>query len=102
MTQCDNSTRQPPSHFEHVDIHFPDSPTPKPKKSIFKGAHISKPSPPPPLPKIKFIEEMSLFKHNYIERIVNVESERNCGFRVVSCLLSKGEEDHQFVCCYLI
>lgn len=72
-----------------------------PKKSVFKGAHISKPSIPPSLPKIKFIEDMSFFMHKCIDRI-NVESDNNCGFRVTSGLPDKGDVDHQFICRHLI
>lgn len=80
LIQSDNSTRWSPSYFEYVDSHFSDSPTPKSQKSVFKGARISKPSPPPSLPKIKFIEEMSFFMYKYIKRIVNVESDNNYDF----------------------
>lgn len=79
-TQSDKSMRRFLSYFEHVGSHFPDSPTPKSQKSIFKDARISKPSLPPPIPKIKFIEKMSLFMQNYIKRIINVESNDNCDF----------------------
>lgn len=96
-TQSDNSTRRSPSYFEHVDSHFPDSLTLKSQKSVFKDARISKPSPLLPLPKIKHIKETSFFMHKYIERIVDVIGDDNCGFRVVSGLLGKGEDDYQFV-----
>lgn len=102
LTQSDNSTRQSLSYFEHVDSHFSDSLIPEFQKSVLKGVHISKPSPTPPLPKIKFIEDMLLFMQNYIERIINVESDDNFGFRTVSSLLGKEDEDHQFVCRHLI
>lgn len=40
--------------------------------------------------------------HKYIERIINVESDDNCGFRAVSSLLGKGDEDHQVARNHLI
>lgn len=52
------------SYFEHVDSHFPDSPTPKSKKNI-KDARITKPSHPSLLPKIIHTEKMSLFMQKY-------------------------------------
>lgn len=87
-----------PSYFEHVDKVFLDSPTPKFQKSVFKGYHISKPPPQ----KIPSIDEESTFMHKYIEQIVNVKGVGNCGFRVVSTLLGKGEDDHTLVCHQLI
>ncbi|XP_058784652.1 uncharacterized protein LOC131659484 [Vicia villosa] len=118
----DNSTTRSPSYCEHVDKLFPDSPTPKsqkPQKSSNKGARLSKP-PPTPLtpiipkvpiptpiapsieevqiaPKIPFIDEMPVFMHKYIDRIVNVVGDGNCGFRAVSALLCKGEDAHELV-----
>ncbi|XP_058778443.1 uncharacterized protein LOC131652562 [Vicia villosa] len=53
-------------------------------------------------PKIPFIDEMSIFMHKYIDRVVNVVGDSNCGFRNVSALLGKGEDDHKFVCIELI
>lgn len=40
--------------------------------------------------------------HKYIERIINVEGEGNCGFQAISHLLFKGEDDYQFVHRHLI
>lgn len=40
--------------------------------------------------------------HKYIERIVNVKGDGNCGFQVVYALLSKGEVNHTLVCHQLI
>ncbi|XP_050917826.1 uncharacterized protein LOC127135052 [Lathyrus oleraceus] len=74
-TPSDNSTMWSPSHFEHVDS--------------FSGARISKPLPTPPPPKTSFIDEMPIFMHKYIEWIVNIEGDDNCGYRVVSALLGK-------------
>lgn len=60
-----------------------------PKKNVFKDARINKPFPPPPLKKVKHIKEISFFMHKHIERIVNVEGDKNCGFRaVISICLS--------------
>lgn len=80
LTESDNSTKWSPSYLEHVDSHFPNSPSPKSKKNIFKGAYISKPSPPSQLPKIIHIEEMQLFIHKYNEWIVDVKGDDNYDF----------------------
>lgn len=71
-TPNDNSTTRPHSYFEHVDKVYPKSPTSKSQKSVVKGVHISKPPLTLPPPKISFIDEMHVFMHKYIERIVNV------------------------------
>lgn len=92
-TPSDTSTVQSPSYFEHVDNVFPESPTSKTQKSVFKGARISQPPPLSPTPKISFIDEMMFFMHKYIEWIVNVEGDDNCGYRFVSALLSKWEDN---------
>ena len=72
-TPNDNSTTRSPSYCEHVNKIFPDSPTPKSQKSVVKGACISKPPPTPLSPKIPFIDEIPVFMHKYIDRIVNVK-----------------------------
>ncbi|XP_058784123.1 uncharacterized protein LOC131658890 [Vicia villosa] len=133
-TPNDNSTTRPPSYCEHIDKHFPDSPTLKSQKSqkiSNKGARLSKqplkpippqvpqvstlfltlinpkvpiPTPIAPsieevqiAPKIPFIDEMPVFIHKYIDWIVNVAGDGNCGFRAVSALLGKGEDAHELV-----
>ncbi|XP_058756514.1 uncharacterized protein LOC131629756 [Vicia villosa] len=111
-TPNDNSTTLAPCYCEHVYKLFPDSPTPKSQKSqksSNKIARISKPplTPIPPkiefieemliLPKIPFIKQMSVFMHKYIERIVNVTEDRNCGYRAISALIGNGEDSHTLV-----
>lgn len=95
LTPNENSTTQSLSYFEHIDKVFPDSPTPNLKKSVVKVACISKP-PSTSFPlKIPFIDEMPIFIHKYIERIVNVVGDGNCGYRAISILLGK-EDSHTF------
>ncbi|XP_050918616.1 uncharacterized protein LOC127136054 [Lathyrus oleraceus] len=96
-TLSDTSTVQSHSFFEHVKNVFSNSPTPKYQKSVFKGARISKPPPLPSPPKILFIDEMPLFMHKYIEWIVNVKGDDNYGYRAVSNLLGKGEDNQTLV-----
>ncbi|XP_050918549.1 uncharacterized protein LOC127135977 [Lathyrus oleraceus] len=76
-TPNDNSTTRSPSYFEHVDKVFPDPPTLKFQKSVAKEACISKPPLTSPPPKIPFIDEMPIFMHKYIERIINVKGGSN-------------------------
>ncbi|XP_050895310.1 uncharacterized protein LOC127101927 [Lathyrus oleraceus] len=74
-TLDDNSATRIPSYFEHVDKVYPTHQLQNLKKSVVKGAHISKPPLTPPPPKISFIDEMTVFMHKYIEMIVNVEGD---------------------------
>src|SRR3954464_12611932 len=99
ITQDDTSTKRSSSYFEHVDASFPDSPTPKSKCSGNKGARISKPPRTPPIKKspIVYIDEMPLFMHKYIDNIVDVGGDDNCGYRAVAGLLGKGENNHTLV-----
>ncbi|XP_058742301.1 uncharacterized protein LOC131614765 [Vicia villosa] len=121
-TPNDNSTTRSPLYYEYIDKRFPDSPIPKSQKSqksSNKGDRLSKlpPTPIPPqvpqvstsiptpispsieeaqiAPNIPLIDEMSVFMHKYIDRIVNVAGDGNCGFWVVSALLGKGEDAHE-------
>lgn len=41
---------------------------------------------------------MSIFMHKYIEWIIDVKGDDNCGYRVVSTLLDNREENLTFVC----
>ncbi|XP_058764492.1 uncharacterized protein LOC131637943 [Vicia villosa] len=45
---------------------------------------------------------MLVFMHKYIEWIVNVKGDDNCGYRAISALLDKGEDSHALVCHQLI
>ncbi|XP_058776317.1 uncharacterized protein LOC131650630 [Vicia villosa] len=98
-TQEDTSTKRSHSYFEHVDALILDSPTPKSKSSANKGARISKLPRTPPIKKspMIYIDEMPLFMHKYIDNIVEVGTDGNCGNRVVSGLLEKGEENHTLI-----
>src|SRR4051812_44256319 len=98
-TQEDTSTKRSPSYFEHVDALFPDSTTPKSKGSGNKGARISKPPRTPSIKKspVIYIDEMPRFMHKYIDNIIDVGGDDNCGYRAVAGLLGKGEENHTLV-----
>ncbi|XP_058761758.1 uncharacterized protein LOC131635175 [Vicia villosa] len=40
---------------------------------------------------------MPLFMHNYIDNIVDVGTDDNCGYRAVAGLLERGEENHTLI-----
>ncbi|XP_058726762.1 uncharacterized protein LOC131598149 [Vicia villosa] len=60
-----------------------------PKNPSIEEVHIA--------PKIPFIDGMPIFMHKYIDWIVNVVGDGNCGFRAVLALLGKGEDGHKVV-----
>src|SRR3954464_5591362 len=100
ITQDDTSTKRSPSYFEHVDASFSEiHETPKSTCSGNKGARISKPPRTPPIKKspIVYIDEMPLFMHKYIDNIVDVGGNENCGNQAVAGLLGKGEENHTLI-----
>ncbi|XP_058741624.1 uncharacterized protein LOC131614010 [Vicia villosa] len=92
-----NSTIRSPSYCEHVDKLFPDSPTPKSQKKFHERRSHKQTASDTDYIENSFIDEMSVFMHKYIERIVNVEGNGNCGYRAVSTLLGKGEDSHALV-----
>src|SRR3954471_1428630 len=100
ITQDDTSIKRSPSYFEHVDASFSKiHETPKSTCSGNKGARISKPPRTPPIKKspIVYIDEMPLFMHKYIDYIVGVGGDDNCGYRAVAGLFGKGENNHTLV-----
>ncbi|XP_058776859.1 uncharacterized protein LOC131651208 [Vicia villosa] len=78
FTSNDNSTTRDPSYCTYCS-----------KNSSIEEVHIA--------PNIPFIDEMSVFMHKYIDRIVNMVGDGNCGFRAVSALLGKENDDHKLV-----
>ncbi|XP_058740849.1 uncharacterized protein LOC131613172 [Vicia villosa] len=110
-TQDDTSTKMTPSYHEVVDELFPDSSAPNSETSVFKRARTFKPPQTPPvvkpsaMPSIKrtirpliiYIDEMSLFMHQHIEKIIDVGSDGNCGYRSVAALIGKGEKNYTLV-----
>lgn len=81
LTHIDNSMILSPSYFEHVGkTFFRFSNFKISKKMFFRGARISKPFPSPTLPKVIHIDFFLVFMHKYIERIVDVKSDDNCGY----------------------
>lgn len=59
--------------------------------------HINKPPPSSFLPKMTHIEDMHVFIHKYIDWILNIKVNGNCGFRAISTLHYKGEKNHTLV-----
>lgn len=83
--------------LEHVYKLFSNSPTSKLKeKSVLKELVLANHLFHHTYQKIEFIKEMLVFMHQYIERIVNVKGDGNCGYQVVSALLSKEENNQTF------
>ncbi|XP_058777309.1 uncharacterized protein LOC131651659 [Vicia villosa] len=107
----DNSITRSPSYCEHVDKCFPDSPTPKLKKSqkcSNKGPRLRKPPPTPIPPQVPHVSTPILTPivpkvqnptpiAPSIEEIVNVVGDGSCGFRALSAMLGKGEDAHELL-----
>jgi len=104
-TLSDSSTTREPSFWEHVDAQFPDSRASQTKPSLHKkkSACVVNPSPSPiPTQYIPFIDQMPKVMKPYIERIVNVDGDDYCGYRVVAENLGIGSDSYRLVCLALI
>lgn len=100
------STSQDPSLWERVDSHYRDSQISKTKPSFpkRKSARTDKASPCPflrtttvPNPNLPHIDHMPLFMLSYIEKIVDVKGDDNCGFRVVLGHVGMSEKSHSLI-----
>jgi len=111
------STRRISSSWETIDSQFPKSQSSPPKKSsqpkrkgirlgISPRSSISTPT-PVPVPKPILVPRvydpsnpmyyMPQFMRPYIEKIVDVKGDGNCGFRVIAESLGLTEERHVMV-----
>jgi len=113
------STSQIPSSWERIDSQYPDSQL-SPTTSSFpkrKGARLGKtsrsPLPPPTrfpkstpvptsIPVLSPIDYISKFIVSFIENVVDVINDGNCGFRVIVEFLGLTEESHIMVHGHLI
>ena len=99
-TLDDSSTTREPSFWEHVDAQFPDSQASqtKPPLQKKKSVCVVNPSPTPtPTQYIPFIDQMPNFMKPYIEKIVNVDGDGYCGYRVVAENLGLGSDSYGLV-----
>jgi len=107
------STGRIPSRWETIDSQNPDSQCSQPKGKVPKsqGARLgtysrSQASTPTSKPKpylnIPFISQIPMIMRPFIEDIVNVKGDDNCGFRIIARHMRMDEENHVLVCHALI
>jgi len=64
-----------------------------------KNARLSNNSPNPPLVQrnFRYMDQLPLFMHQFIEEVVDVAADGHCGFRAVSGLLGRSVETHSII-----
>ncbi|XP_020216699.1 PKS-NRPS hybrid synthetase CHGG_01239 [Cajanus cajan] len=88
----DRSTKRDPSFWEHVDavVSIHDSTSTHP--SSYKSTHDSKRRKVLP-----FMDSFPIELHPFIEDIIDVKADGNCGYRAVAAQLGMGEESWSLV-----
>ena len=87
MKRSERSTKRDPSYWEYVDAYHSvqnNNTSVRPSASSFE--------PPKPARMIPMLDQFPPFMHGFIEDVVDVKADGNCGYRSVSALLGMGEE----------
>ncbi|KAL5142514.1 PKS-NRPS hybrid synthetase [Glycine soja] len=87
MKRSERSTKRDPSYWEYVDVYHSvqnNNTSVRPSASSF--------APPKPARMIPMLDQFPPFMHDFIEDVVDVKANGNCGYRSVSVLLGMGEE----------
>ncbi|KAH1232862.1 hypothetical protein GmHk_09G025435 [Glycine max] len=87
MKRSERSTKRDPSYWEYVDVYHSvqnSNTSIRPSASSF--------APPKPAKMIPMLDQFPLFMHGFIEDVVDVKADGNCGYWSVSALLGMGEE----------
>ncbi|KAH1256465.1 hypothetical protein GmHk_03G006618 [Glycine max] len=87
MKRSERSTKHDPFYWEYVDAYHSvqnSNTSVRPSASSFE--------PPKPARMIPMLDQFAPFMHGFIEDIVDVKADDNCGYRSVSALLGMGEE----------
>ena len=87
MKRSERSTKRDPSYWEYVDAYHSvqnSNTSVRPSASSFE--------PPKPARMIPMLDQFPPFMHGFIEDVVDVKADGNCGYRSVSALLGMGEE----------
>ncbi|KAH1249409.1 Protein FAR1-RELATED SEQUENCE 5 [Glycine max] len=87
MKRSKRSAKRDPSYWEYVDAYH----------SVQNSNTLVRPSassfePLKPARKIPMLDQFPPFMHGFIEDVVDVKADGNCGYRSVSALLGVGEE----------
>ncbi|KAH1229382.1 PKS-NRPS hybrid synthetase [Glycine max] len=87
MKRSERSTKCDPSYWEYVDAYHSvqnSNTSVRPSASSF--------APPKPARMIPMLDQFPPFMHGFIEDVVDVKADGNCGYQSVSALLGMGEE----------
>ncbi|KAH1265882.1 Protein FAR1-RELATED SEQUENCE 5 [Glycine max] len=87
MKRSERSTKRDPFYWEYVDAYHSvqnSNTSVRPSTSSF--------APPKPARMIPMLDQFPPFMHGFIEDVVDVKTDGNCGYRSISALLGMGEE----------
>ena len=87
MKRSERSTKRDPSYWEYVDAYHSvqnNNTSVRPSASSFE--------PPKPARMIPMLDQIAPFMHGFIEDVVDVKVDGNCGYRSLAALLDMGEE----------
>ena len=87
MKRSKRLTKRDPSYWEYVDAYH----------SVQNSNTSVRPSasscePPKPARMISMLNQFAPFMHGFIEDVVDVKTDGNCGYRSIATLLGMGEE----------
>ncbi|XP_028181433.1 uncharacterized protein LOC114368322 [Glycine soja] len=97
MKRSERSTKRDPSYWEYVDAYHSvqnSNTSVRPSASSF--------APPKPARMIPMLDQFPPFMHGFIEDVVDVKADGNCGYQSVSALLGMREECWAMMCNELI
>ena len=87
MNNNQRSTKRNPSYWEYVDA---NNSIQNSNTSVRRNASTSEPLKPTRM--ILMLDQFAPFIHGFIEDIVDVKVDGNCGYRSLAALLDMGEE----------
>ena len=98
MNKNQRSTKRDPSYWGYVDsFHYVQN-----RNSSGKRSASSSDQPNPNPRSIMVLDQFQPFIHNFIDNIVDVEADGNCGYRSVVGLLGMGEDSWSLVRTHLL
>jgi len=94
-------TKRSPSLWEHVDSRDPDTQVSYSKSTGSSRISVHKsnmsPNPPPVKVNIQHKDKISLFMHEFIEKVMDVVDNCHCWFGVVASLRHMSINDYQII-----
>ena len=92
MNRNPRSTKRDPSYWEYVDAFHSQQSS---NSSVRRSASSS--DQPNPRRMMPMLDQFQPFIHDFIDNIVDVEVDGNCGYQVVAGLLGMGEDSWSLV-----